>query len=234
VVTESYGPQLYGPYLIWRLEDDVRRRVFKANSARPYYAVQEVPMYQVDPERSGVFYDHDVLAVADVIVTTAAVRSRYEKEPARFSRQVAFYRNLESSFELVAEFEGIRVYRNRSHERPFSERGSPAPPPPLQEGLAAAPGAQEQFYFFLGMNFEAFNHYAAAYTCYETAFRYSVPNPVLLTDVAIGMARCLGATGRGEMAIQLLTRVEGAAPDADARERLRRFREVLSRSSATP
>jgi hypothetical protein len=232
IVTEAYGPHLYGPHMIWRLDDDVRRRVFQANSDRPYFAVQELPMYQVDPERSGVFYDHDVLAMADVVVITDAVRERYRRDPIRYSRQVAFYRNLENAYDLVKEWDGpngIRIYRSRVHARPFVSR-QPQAPPPLREGLETAPGGQERFYFQLGMNFEAFNHYRTAYQCYENAFRYSVSAPIMVADVALGMARCLDAMGRRETALELLSRVETLPDSGNDRRRIRRFRATLGGS----
>lgn len=233
VVTEAYGPQLYGPYTVWDLDDKVRARVFRAEESRPYYAVQELPMYQVDPERAGVFYDMNVLDVGDVFVTTEPVRGRYERDPSRFSREMEFYRRLDDDFDLAAEFPagdgvgpGVRVYRRRGERRLFSQRGDVAPPPALETGLPAAPGAQERFYFQFGVNYEAFNHYSAAYSCYEAAFRYSLPDPTLLADVAIGMARTLVAMGQRDRAVGLLGKMEPAARPGE-RERIRRFRQSI-------
>lgn len=236
IVTEAYGPELYGPYAIWDMDDKIRRRLFRTMSDRPYYAVQTLPMYQVDSERSGAFYDHDVLSMADYIVTTSSVRGRYEREPARFDRQAAFYKTLDGAFDKAQEIAPagagprLRIYRNRSHAAPFAERSGVAAPPPLAEGLPVAPGAQEHFYFYLGINFEAFNHFDGAYTCYETAFRYSIPEPRLIADVSIGMARCLDRAGQHERAVELLARIESAATDPRDRARISRYREDLARS----
>jgi hypothetical protein len=84
------------------------------------------------------------------------------------------------------------------------------------------------------MNFEAFNYFVAAYQCYQYAFRYSVPAPTMLGDVALGMARCLDATGRRETAVELLARMEEAAVSADDVRRIRRFRATLSGPSRSP
>ena len=236
VVSEAYGPALFGPQTDALLEPPVRERVRALRSGDRYYASQQLPMYQVNPERSGVFYDHNVLAMMDIFVTSGAVRGRYEREPWRFSRQIAFYHALESRFDKLLEFEAggsggslITIYRNPAHAAPFGARQSTPSPPPLQTGLPAALGAQERFYFNYGLNCEAFGKQRGAFDCYEMALRYSTPASGIVTDVAFGMARTLVAMGQPEQADQLLARIEALAPTTEDKKRLRRLRAEMRR-----
>jgi hypothetical protein len=65
------------------------------------------------------YYDPALYACADYIVTSSAVRGRFESDPARFAEPIAFYRILDRHAEPAAVFESsysvsgpaIRIYR---------------------------------------------------------------------------------------------------------------------------
>ena len=127
IVTESYGPELMGPQILLSLDKGIRAALLERTAERPQYAVQPIPMMQVYPERTDVFYDLRLYQDADLIVTSSAITSRYLKEPARFQGHIAFYRDLEKEFVEIIEFEGgsgprITIYKTRERKAPFAGR----------------------------------------------------------------------------------------------------------------
>ena len=81
-----------------------------------------VDVWPSSSDLNQVFYEPSLYAAVDIVVTSAAVRGRYEADPARHPRQLAFYRWLERETELVARFDSdrrvtgpaIRIYRRRA------------------------------------------------------------------------------------------------------------------------
>jgi hypothetical protein len=57
LVVEPYGPEVFGPQTLSAVNPAVRNKVMQLKEGTPNYAVLMVPMFQVAPERSEVFYD---------------------------------------------------------------------------------------------------------------------------------------------------------------------------------
>jgi hypothetical protein len=107
--------QEISPNFLARLSGDQRARLLRPAT----YNVDFIPMYMVQPERSDVYYDLRHCLAHDYIVTSQAVRVRYEAEPGRFPREVGFYADLERYASLLRRFAPgpgvrgpeIRIYR---------------------------------------------------------------------------------------------------------------------------
>ena len=99
-----------------------------------------IPMDAVYPERSGPYYDLGWYADFDYVVTSQGVAERYLTDPERFEKQVRFYRDLETTWTVAAEFShasgpAIRIFRNPEDVA----RRSDAPlDPELYRNLAGA------------------------------------------------------------------------------------------------
>ena len=116
-----------------RLDEDQRQRLLQ----RPFFRHQYLPLYSTRVELSAFYYDLRHLLAHDYVVTSGAVRKRYEAEPERFPRQVAFYRDLENYARRVATFGGedgargpeIRIYRitPETRSRILADKGALPP-----------------------------------------------------------------------------------------------------------
>jgi hypothetical protein len=240
IVTEAYGPEIMGPHMLSSLSGDVRRAVLEKTAGRPNYAVQRIPMFQVKPERSEVFYDLSLYEAADAAITSGAVRSRHMREPNRFRRQMAFYDSLESRFQVVCEFSpghwngpAIIIYRNPRHKVPFGGRENVTGPRPLRHGTGSASGSEEFFYVDLGRNYEAFGHYSEAVASYELGLVYPVIRSEVRNSLILGKTRCLLALDKaGEAAEFLRTAAETATAEAYRARFLELRRQILSRARA--
>ncbi len=225
VATEMYGPELFGPHLISMLEDDVRQRVIERMKNVPNYAVQPIPMYSLKPERAEVFYDLSLYGIADVVVTSSMVKSRYLKEPLRFRRQVAFYEDLEREFEAVEEFvpngrpgPTLTVYRNPRHRVPFGRRGTVEPPRPFSHGRETSSGSEELFLKNLGVNYEVFGYHREALAAYDLAFQYPIIRPEVYNLLVMRKTLCLLSLDRPREAVDFLSAASAAAQTPAARE----------------
>ncbi|UCG50805.1 MAG: glycosyltransferase family 39 protein [Candidatus Latescibacterota bacterium] len=239
-VVEPYGPELFGPQKISQLGSAMRRKVLELKKDTPNYAVLWVPMFQVRPERSEVFYDHSLYENADYIVSTGAARSRYAKEPARFRRQLAFYDSLETGYEKIAKFTPaggggsvITVYKNPHHGKQFSKREEVAPPRPLRHRHSSTTGSEELFYFNLGINYEIFLRLPEAIASYDLAFRYGVGRPTTFKNLVLRKTHCLMMLGRVEEAVGYLQTMIPKAPTPGVREHLQKIRDAIRRGETS-
>ncbi|MHB8080169.1 MAG: ArnT family glycosyltransferase [Candidatus Krumholzibacteriia bacterium] len=134
---EAYTPalpvdqraQLAGQPILARLSPAQRARL----ATGPTFRVINIPMYMSVTELSDFYYDLRHYLPVDVIVTSGTVRDRYERDPARYPRQVAFYRDLdryarlERAFTPGATTDGpeLRIYRfaDAGRQRLVQERG---------------------------------------------------------------------------------------------------------------
>lgn len=97
---------------------------------------REVEVFARAAELNGVFYDPRLFAAADYVMTSGAVRDRFEAEPRRYAAQCGLYRLLDATGEVVALFrprdatEGpeIVVYRIGSRYRAAVEALGPLDP----------------------------------------------------------------------------------------------------------
>lgn len=237
LAVELYGPELFGPHMVALLEEEVRGRVLERMKRTPNYAVQPIPMFSTFPERARPFYDLSLYGMADFIVTSSMVRFRYEREPARFERQIAFYEELTRVFEVVREFKPvgrpgptITIYRNPDRRVPFGGRKKVRPPRPLRWTLEGGSAGEEIFYKNLGMNYEVFGHYEEALAAYELAFRYPILRAEVYNLLVVRKTLCLLALGRSEEAVAFLETAAAEARTAHAREYFARMqRQIRSR-----
>lgn len=119
IVTERYGPHLLedprttGSHqaVFERLDDDQKRALLD----RPFFVFHLLPMYSARTHLTGYYYDLRHYLAYDYVVTSNAVRRRYENEPTRFPRQNTFYEDLDTFMEIAADFppgDGLRGPRN--------------------------------------------------------------------------------------------------------------------------
>lgn len=116
-----------------RLSPEQQRRLL----GERHYEVVTIPMYTGMVEMAAFYYDLRHYLPIDVIVTSGAVRGRYERLPDRFPRQRAFYRDLERFTRLERAFAPgpqtsgpeIRIHRftPEGRERLLRERGPLGP-----------------------------------------------------------------------------------------------------------
>lgn len=235
LVVEPYGPEVLGPLELSQVNSAIRNAAIALQKGKPNYAILWMPIFQMGPERSGVFYDHALYENADYFVSTSAVRSRYEGEPDRFRRQLAFYDSLEVAYENVAEFTpdgdggpSITIYKSPQHAKPFGARASVAPPRLLRHGRASPTGSEEFFYYNLGINYEVFLRLQEAADSYKLAFHYPVTRPASYMNLAFRRSRCLASMGRHDEAVEFLDAVITKAPTPAVRDVLQRVRDVMA------
>jgi tetratricopeptide (TPR) repeat protein len=184
-------------------------------------------MLQVYPERSAGFYDLQLYQDADIFITTSAIESRYRREPARFSAQLAFYDNIESACMKLATFSvpdgskpTIAIYGVPGRRAPFAGRRDIRGPQPLRTSTLS--GVEALFYRNLGVNYEAFRFYEEAIRSYDLALGFIALNPSWYLESALGRARCLVALGRKSDAVSFLTAAAERAPTPAIREHVLR------------
>jgi 4-amino-4-deoxy-L-arabinose transferase-like glycosyltransferase len=227
--SEAYGPWLVAPLQYVTFPQEVKRRVEAA--AGKTYAMLSIPMFQVEAERSEVFYDLALYGECDAVIVTDAVSGRYVSDRVRFLRQAAFYDSLAAQWRLVATFAAagagpeISVYANPAHARPFSERAQVSQPPRLRRGREQPSGGEGRFLYEMGTNHEAFQHYESAFACYRRALGQPYYlEPQIYRRALVGGVSCLMTLGRRDDALRFAERARELAPSpAEARyaERLR-------------
>jgi len=234
VATEYHGPRLLGPDAIWTQEVDVRERLLAEDTPARFYAVQPVPMFQVEPERSDIFYSLRLYEVADFIVTSSAVKSRYEREPERFQHQLAFYDTLEATFIRAKEFTSedmtgpvVTVYRNPAKATIFADRQFVLSPKELPDFRDNLTGEEGQFYYNLALNYETFGHHQPAIEAYTFALQYPSDDDNLFFAICLGLTRSLVSVGQDQMAAQFLDQAIPSAPSRRVAAQLVDLRRAL-------
>lgn len=223
IVTEAYGPEPLSAIDLANLDTDLAERIVARLGDTKVYAMYPIPMLQVRPELSAPFYSLSQYAdLADYIVTSSSVSSRYRKDPELFAPMVAFYDSLEARFALAREFgpeDGVgprlRLYKNPNVNVPFSQRGTVAMPssrPLLQE---LVPGVVGPCYQRMAVNFETFGYDLQAADAYLIAVRYAENRPGFQRSVLVGAVRCYLRAGRPDLANSVIDRAERAAPNAE-------------------
>jgi dolichyl-phosphate-mannose-protein mannosyltransferase len=176
IVTEQYAPDLAN-FTSPELMAEVAPRLAEISHRPPFYAVQFVPMFQVDAERSAAFYDLALYGAADLFVVTSSVRSRYVADPTRYARQCAFYELLERRWPRAAHFTSvghagpeISIFRNPDHVGWFPSRRDVPEPVPAGDSRS---GMENFFYWNLGVNYETAGHFGLAINAYRIALHYA-------------------------------------------------------------
>ncbi len=231
IVVEHHGPELFGPEQFQALASDLRERISRRITSASFYAVQKLPMLQMRPERSGVFYNPALYRDADIIVTSDAIRGRYMREPERFHSQTSFYDSLETHFEKIQQFlpngrtgPAILIYKNPHHRIHFSKRKTVYGPIAIEPAGPNVTRTEDSFYNILGLNYETFGYTREAMACYELAFRFPILRQSTYESLVLGRTRCLMALGRSREAADFLKEAEEFALDPRARQHFRRLR----------
>ncbi len=239
LVIEAYGPDLFGPQKVSQVPSSVRNAVMERKKDSKHFAVLRMPMFQVVPERSEVFYDVSLYQNADYFVTTGDVKDRYAARPDVFSRQMAFYDSLESTCSKIAEVtpghgggSTITIYKNIRQNTPFGMRDRVAPPPPLR-GSNPPTGSEELFYYSMGLNYEVFMRLPEAIASYDMAFRYPVTRPAAFKNLVLRKTQCLLNMGQVPEAFEYLASMIPQAPTPAVREQFIRLDSVIRRRTAS-
>jgi 4-amino-4-deoxy-L-arabinose transferase-like glycosyltransferase len=240
LAVESYGPELFGPLEVSQVVPAVRNLVLERKKSDPNFAVLWIPMFQVFPENSGVFYDFPLYANADFFVTTDAVRRRYLADRTRFARQVAFYDSLETACRKIAEINPgggggsvITIYHNPRNAGPFATRRRVAPPAPLPSGGGTATGSEATFYYNVGLNYEVFSFLPEAIASYDIAVRYAGGQPTAYKNAVLRKTQCLVTMGDTAAAVKYLDATIPRAPNPSVRRQLETLRaRIVQRQGA--
>ncbi len=221
---EQYGPELFSTQSAFKLRPELRKHFNAlAEGHSPYFQLR-IPMFQVMPERSGVFYDLSLYRSADYIATSSSVRARYEARPDLFMRQIAFYSELDRSFQRLVVFEPalsggntITLYKNPMHEGPFIEREVVSGPLPVNMDQGTSTGSEELFYFELGVIYEAAGHASEAIESYNLAVRYPFLRETTFKNIVLRRTACTLAYGQPQAAKEYLLAVSRLAPTERSR-----------------
>ncbi|UCE01856.1 MAG: glycosyltransferase family 39 protein [Candidatus Latescibacterota bacterium] len=244
VVSETYGPEPLSVIELSNMAAEVREHISEAISETRIYAMLPIPMLQVRPELMSVFYDLDLYDdVADYIVTSSSVSSRYRKDPEKFHQQIAFYDELEERYELAREFgpqDGsgprLKIYRNPRRTTHFSQRRDVPPPrfdlAKAQETLPTVVGRHYQRY---AVNLEMYGFYTQGAASYLLAWNVthidSHPDREQLRNLATGAVRCYLQAGLRQEAMQVIRGILEAEKDPAG---VQYWRNLLRRLQASP
>ena len=242
VVSEAYGPEPLSAVDLANLSEDLRARIMQEIGDTKVYAMYSLPMLQVNAEYVAAFYDlryYDGLA--DYIITSSSVSSRYRKEPSRFAPMLAFYDTLAAHWPLVREFgpdDGtgprLRIHKNPRFDVVFAARRdvpSPATLPPLPEPV---PGVVGPSYQRLGVNLEIFGHFEQAAASFLRAANYAEPQPNFRLSVLTSALRCYLRAGRAAEVLALLDEAERTAPAPAERAYWQDLRRQLTAEAPAP
>lgn len=209
ILCESYGPEPFGAIDYQNLDPEVRERVRTLRPGLKMYAFFAMPMYQVMSENTALFYDLGLYdRVADLIVTSSSITSRYRKNPGQFRKQCAFYDSLAARWECRREFgpaDGsgprITIYSNPHLRVPFAERRPALPPPAPPVVRDLVPGTFSSFFERFGFLYESYGFQEAAGEVYRFGLAYPDQPPEGRGPLGRGLIRT--ALARGDIALAL-------------------------------
>jgi uncharacterized membrane protein YjjB (DUF3815 family) len=216
LLVEPYGPEPLGVIDLQSLDEEVRTRIHKERPDTRVYAIQTMPMYQVRAENSSIFYQLSLYdEVADCIVTSSSVGSRYRKNPTLFQAQNAFYDSLALRWTKAKEFgpeDGsgphIVIYRNPHGLEPFGVRKSTLFPPMPAVVPDQLPGAFSAFFERQGFLFESYGYQDGATALYLHGLRYADQPREAVRPLVLGAIRTSLAAGRNAQAMAILQQAE--------------------------
>jgi hypothetical protein len=239
-LTEPYGPDLFDALEIALLDPDVRVDHFDRLEKRSLYGMLRLPMFQVGPERSAPYYDLALYQDVDLVLTTNKIRSRYVENRSRFPKQSAFYDSLEASYRKIQEFEPgdgggphLILYARPRAGGFFAYRKAVAGPASLSRARAIPATDEAYFFYQWAMNYEVFGFVDPALRAYAMAEQSIAQRPSLARNVALGIARCLSASGNRAAAIESLQRARSKMKTDSDRRALLDFERILADSSPT-
>jgi hypothetical protein len=243
ILTEAYGPELFTAaryrQLKWSpraVRDVLRSRHYEP----PLYAVLDLPLFQVAPERSARFYSMRACSLADVVIVSSSVRDRYRSAPARFGPQLAFYDSLETGWRKLQVLRPGRgpgpelvIYGNPRATVPFAERHDLGPAGPLAEA-GALTGAEGAYYTQLGLDYEIFGHRGQAKQCYLWALEYGRGDPTNYVLAATWLSMLLWREQGPRAASRVLAAAERNAGDPRTVEQLAALRASFESGASAP
>jgi tetratricopeptide (TPR) repeat protein len=192
-----------------------------------------IPMFQIKPERSAIYYEHRLYPDADYFIISSSVRSRYEAEPDRFPVQNAFYDSLDKAYHqakvIAPRGKGpgpvLTLYRNRGRQSPFGGRDDLRGPARLMTRKGGMASEEAFFCYNMGLNYAYFGFYDQALSSYREGFRYQPLRPDLHRNLSIEIVNVLLGRGEFDEALRFLDIAESTAPTEETRslvEQLRR------------
>jgi len=229
ILSEFYGPELLRPVTLLPLDQEIQDRLLTGESRRPVFAVQVLPLFQTRPERSAVYYDLGRHPDADYILISGSVRSRYAKDPDRFERQLAFYAEVENSWEGVRDFDPdsgvgprLSLFKNPRRDQPYVQRAGSPPVvmPPSAEGLLRGEGFH---YFSLGANAMGFGQPRHAEQAFRLGLGYEPLRPEIALNLVLGIVWVMEDQGQVQRATAFLDSLETAG-SGQMQEIVRRIR----------
>jgi 4-amino-4-deoxy-L-arabinose transferase-like glycosyltransferase len=234
VLTEPYGPDVFDTLELMLLDPDVRAKSLERLEYHPFYGLLQLPMFQVAPERSAPYYDLALYQDVDLFITSSVIRSRYVSDRNRFPQQSAFYDSLEATFQKIQDFPPqdaggphLTLYVNPRQPSVLASRNVLAGPLPLNRG--PEPVTEEAyFYYQWGIAYEVFGFNGPALRAYEIAEAALALRPQLHRNIALGIARCLAASGNPTAALESLRRARSQMENAQDRRALMEFERVLT------
>ncbi len=244
LVCESYGPEPLTAVDVANFSEDLRERVLKQIEARKtkIYAIYPLPMLQVGSQYVTPFYAlYRYEGLADYIVTSSSVSSRYRKDPALFAPMLSFYDSLAARWTLAKEFgpaDGtgprLSIYKNPRFAVVFARRGhipSPAALPPLPEPVPRVVGP---CYQREGVNLETFGYFEEAAQAFLMASDYAEARPNFRIAVITSALRCYLRAGRSAQVFSVLDLAERGAKTSEEREYWRELRRQVQSAAEAP
>jgi hypothetical protein len=234
VLTDPYGPDVFDTLELMLLDPDVRAKSLERLEYQPIYGLLQLPMFQVAPERSAPYYDLALYQDVDLVITTSVIRSRYVSDRNRFPQQSEFYDSLEATYQKIQEFPSqdsggphLTLYVNPRQPSVLASRNVLAGPLSLKRG--PQPVTEEAyFYYQWGIAYEVFGFNGPALRAYEIAEAALTLRPQLHRNIALGIARCLAASGNPTAALESLRRARSQMENAQDRRALMEFERVLT------
>ena len=232
IVTERYGPELFQAATLLQVQPEARRPLMAALDERPIYPMQIMQMYQTNPERSAPFYDLRLYDIADFVITSSSVKSRYERDPKRFWKQIQFYRDLDENYEKVRVFHSDNqfgpiqtIYRNTVRRKPFGQRGTVTGPNRIDGNDRFILERLGSFYLHVGLNYEIYSYPSEALKSYNLALEYPTPTPITAMLV-MRKTSCLSKLGRNNEIQPFLQNMILNTRDARLREFCQKILEI--------
>ena len=216
LLLEPYGPEPLGAIELKNEPPDVRQRIQKERPDARIYAIQTMPMYQVRSENSAIFYSLALYQnMADYIVTSSSITSRYRKVPAQYPAQNAFYDSLSATWTRAKEFgiesgggPRITIWQNPRRLTPFAARTAlPVPPmPAVVRDLL--PGSFSAYFERYGFLLESYQFYEAAVGTFLGGLRYTDQPREAQRPLVVGAIRAAIGGGNGNQALAILDEAE--------------------------
>ncbi len=225
IVTEAYGPEVFSPLDLQSLDPDLAQALDARGAQRRLYGLQQMPMFQVQPERSAKYYSLSHLP---------------RQDPARFAPQIAFYDSLDARWPRLVSFAPshqpgptITIYRNPAVTQPFGFRTPPTAPDSTFAVAGPVTGGEGFYYYNLGTIHAAFGQVEEAHDSYLLAVRFGGNEPDIYVNAGARLVGSLWDEGRQEAAMAVLAELMRRAPGPRQVAQLNTLRDRLQGPGAS-